>query len=56
MKNRQPIYKQVKRVKAHCPVCGGMLSGNNSIILPYECSCGVWERCEKGDYKVKKKN
>jgi glutaredoxin len=40
---RQPKYKRVKMVMPHCPVCGEMLQGNNSISMPYKCSCGEWE-------------
>lgn len=36
----------------HCNVCGERLSGNNSKLLPYWCSCGVWEgEFEGNNYK-----
>lgn len=38
----QPVYKRVKELKPHCPDCKEKLSGNNSIIQPYRCSCGEW--------------
>ena len=37
-----PNYKMVKMPMPHCPKCGDMLSGNNSIAQPYKCSCGTW--------------
>ena len=40
---RQVKYKRVKIAMPHCPVCEEMLGGNNSGVLPYTCSCGVWE-------------
>lgn len=55
LKPRQPVYKRVKMTMPHCPVCGLILSGNNSIALPWCCSCGEWEHTELGafDYKIK---
>ena len=40
---RKPIWKQVKSFAPFCPVCSERLSGNNSDVLPYTCSCGEWE-------------
>jgi len=40
---RQPIYKNVKRLMPHCPVCGEMLLGDNSAISPFRCKCGEWK-------------
>jgi hypothetical protein len=37
------IYKMVKVPIPHCGKCKAQLTGNGSIISPYECSCGVWE-------------
>ncbi len=39
----QPTYKKVKVTKPHCPTCKEMLTGNNSMVLPYQCKCGVWK-------------
>lgn len=39
----RPEYKRVKILAPHCPKCGERLSGNNSFVLPYECSCGEWQ-------------
>ena len=39
---REPKWKQVKTLVPHCPVCEEQLRGNNSGLMPYECSCGVW--------------
>lgn len=36
-------YKRVKMTMPHCGDCGEMLNGNNSIALPYKCSCGIWK-------------
>ena len=56
----KPDYKRVKVLRPHCPKCKEILSGNNSMALPYECSCGVWEieTCLDMfdiDYKIKPK-
>ncbi len=40
----RPEYKLVKDRKPHCPICKEMLSGNNSMLLPYKCSCGTWKQ------------
>jgi len=37
-------YKKVKIAMPHCGDCGERLMGNNSMISPYRCSCGEWER------------
>jgi hypothetical protein len=47
--NIKPVYKMVKERQPHCPQCDDRLSGNNSIALPYMCSCGIW----KVDYSTK---
>lgn len=26
-----------------CPKCKEELQGNNSIVQPYQCSCGIWQ-------------
>ena len=53
----RPVYKKIKVVKEHCPKCGEELSGNNSFVSPWECSCGVWEAEQKwpfrGEYIIK---
>lgn len=41
-KKLYPVYKRIKVAKPHCPKCGELLSGNNSMISPWECSCGIW--------------
>jgi len=43
LKPRRVVYKRVKMPMPFCPVCDLMLSGNNSIISPYRCSCGEWQ-------------
>ena len=42
----KPIYKKVKitEFKPQCPKCKEMLQGENSMVLPYQCSCGIWEQ------------
>ncbi len=40
----RPEYRLVKERKPHCPICKKMLSGNNSMILPYKCLCGIWKQ------------
>lgn len=40
---RQIVYKRVGMAMPHCSVCKEQLSGNNSKIMPYRCSCGEWE-------------
>lgn len=49
----KPVYKQVKTVAEFCPTCKERLSGNNSVVLPWECRCGVWEfvRREDGEFE-----
>lgn len=36
-------YKRVKELRPHCGDCGEKLRGANSLMSPYECSCGQWE-------------
>ncbi|QGH73348.1 MAG: zinc-ribbon protein [Siphoviridae sp. cttb18] len=54
---RQPVYKRVKMLMPHCPVCKEQLSGNNSMVSPYRCSCGEWEsdwfNGKVGNFKIK---
>ena len=38
----QPVYKRIKVLAPHCPKCGEQLHGNNSIAMPWWCSCGEW--------------
>lgn len=38
----QYVYKRIKISVPHCPTCGEQLMGNNSIVMPYRCSCGTW--------------
>ncbi|KKN71719.1 hypothetical protein LCGC14_0417850 [marine sediment metagenome] len=45
-------YKRVKILKEHCPVCEEEARGNGSGILPYQCSCGVWEYVSPGKFKI----
>ena len=45
LKARRVVYKRVKMMMPHCPECKEQLTGNNSSILPYTCSCGEWESC-----------
>lgn len=40
---REVVYKKIKKEIAHCNVCDDELMGNNSVAMPYECSCGTWE-------------
>jgi len=42
VKGLKPEYKKVSELKPHCPNCKERLEGNNSTIMPYQCSCGVW--------------
>lgn len=52
----RPIYKKVSIAMPHCPKCKEQLSGNNSIVLPWRCACGVWESNKYpflGEYEVK---
>lgn len=42
-KRIHPEWKMVKQRKPHCPVCGEQLFGDNSAMMPYKCSCGVWQ-------------
>lgn len=48
----RPDYRLVKELKPHCPSCKERLRGNNSILFPYRCSCGVWKyNCDIGPYE-----
>ena len=33
----------LKKLVPYCPICNQDLSGNNSLALPYECECGIWD-------------
>ena len=39
----KPIYKKVKCLHPFCPQCGEAMRGNNSIVMPWRCSCGAWK-------------
>lgn len=45
MSNMAIKFKQVKEVKQFCTDCGEQLKGNGSMVLPYECPCGIWNLC-----------
>jgi hypothetical protein len=45
------IYKKVKCIKEFCPKCGGQLSGNNSYVSTWRCSCGVWRAITYPDFQ-----
>lgn len=36
-------YKTQKVLSPFCDTCGEFMSGNNSEISPYTCSCGQWK-------------
>lgn len=38
----KPIYKKINILMPHCPKCKEQLGGNNSMVLPWECTCGMW--------------
>jgi hypothetical protein len=40
---RHPKYKKVKVLMPHCHICKEQLTGNNSIVSPWKCSCGTWK-------------
>lgn len=54
----KPVYKPIKVLKEHCPVCKEELRGNNSYQMPWYCDCGTWEPEQKypftGEYTIKK--
>lgn len=39
---KAPTLKRIKVLKEHCPICKEQLTGNNSTIDPWKCSCGMW--------------
>jgi len=45
-------WKQIKTMAPHCGDCSEQLRGNNSLMNPYECSCGKWEAKRGDDYKL----
>lgn len=55
MKKLYPIYKRLKTTVACCPICGEVLSGNNSYAAPWKCGCGIWVGSweNPGEYKIK---
>lgn len=38
----KPEYKKITIWAEHCPVCKEELLGNNSVISPWRCKCGIW--------------
>ena len=50
------IYKKIYVAVEHCADCGDRLSGNNSIVSPFRCSCGEWEWTWEHDGKWKLKD
>jgi len=38
-----PVWRAVKARAPHCPKCKERLFGDNSLGMPYRCSCGVWQ-------------
>lgn len=44
MDNISPVVKREKRWQLikYCPECNEELKGDNSMISPLRCSCGVW--------------
>lgn len=42
-KKSEPYYKRIEVVKLHCPICNQCMTGDGSIVLPYQCKCGVWK-------------
>lgn len=55
MKPKYPEYKRIKVLMPHCPDCKEQLQGNNSIVQPWECKCGIWESnwIDPMKYKIK---
>ena len=53
----KPIYKSVKIMMPHCPNCKEQLRGNNSIAMPWNCSCGEWHNSPEDlfNYEVETK-
>jgi len=37
-------WKKVRIEKEHCGDCGEMMWGDGSMVNPYTCPCGTWER------------
>lgn len=42
-KHKKIVHKKIKRNFPFCKDCDKEISGNNSILLPYRCDCGIWE-------------
>lgn len=56
-KLKEIIYKRHQILDLYCPNCNKFLSGNGSVMSPYTCQCGEWERdWETLDYYLSKKN
>ncbi len=50
----QPFYKKVSKFEPHCPLCKKELRGENSMLLPYQCDCGIWKSSftSPNEYKI----
>ena len=48
-------YKQRKVWSMFCNKCKEFLTGNGSVILPYQCKCGKWEYDREFEWYVDKK-
>ena len=52
-------YKKIKKLVPFCEKCNREITGDGSILRPYNCNCGIWENeNKKRDYifKFKKLN
>jgi hypothetical protein len=48
-------YKTVKKPVPWCETCKSEITGNGSVVLPYECKCGYYEWDDKEkDYIIKR--
>lgn len=36
-------WEHRKVLVACCPTCKEKLQGDNSMMFPYRCSCGIWK-------------
>lgn len=52
---RQPVWKRIKMLEPHCPICKQHLTGNNSMMHPYKCECGEWQDdwMNPGHFRIK---
>jgi hypothetical protein len=41
--SRRVQWRRIRTLAPHCPECGQQLLGNNSLVNPYRCSCGIWQ-------------